>query len=353
MGSLALVAALAASSGLASIDTTQSRHTLNFGANLHATKHYATAHADHPSIASFEQGEGAPLALVASFTQALGGSAVVDPSAAGRLVADAFVKHLHPQANYQLQSAVFSEGNQVFSAHYQQMVYNPFASTDSPVVNGLLNVNVDTATNQIVSFGDSTWRGREECTKLPPSALQDAAQQVFGAQPDYAGSMKCEKVCTGAEVPEDSFLVDPRVSLISLLRLGNPSLDALSQPVAKIIESIHAQHVLQPDGQLTVHLNDVPGAVEQVPAKLAYVQTDDSLELVWSLEYHSEANWYEAHVQAVSSIANDEPAPLLVADWIKDAHDDGDHVDNAQYRVFHWGLNDPVCLHATFCLARV
>lgn len=347
--SLALGAAVAALAGLssASLSFEHQRHTLNFGANLDSHKHYGSAHSPN-SAASI-------LAFAGATAARADGSDSAETTA--EAISRNFVGHLHPKAEFKVQSQVYSPHNKVLSTHYVQQVYDPFTHASVDVVNGLINVNVDTTTGEIISYGDSAWRGRQVCSEALPGYQHPGQQHVLGA----SGQQKtCETVYTGKEAATSEFIPDPRLAMISFLRIGNPSLAELDQNTLDLLESIHIvpSETLAPTDapaaadQVWGFLHNVPGAVEPVPAKLAYVQTEDDLELVWSLEYQSESNWYEAHMAAVITPESEEPAPLLVADWMKDSpasehrqhkgEDKKEHVDVPLYRVFHWGLNDPV-----------
>ncbi|KAF9510739.1 hypothetical protein BS47DRAFT_1347560 [Hydnum rufescens UP504] len=89
-------------------------------------------------------------------------------------------------------------------------------------------------------------------------------------------------------------------------------------------------------------IEDVPGAVNPVNAKLVYVQSpnfhETKLTLAWKFEVEMQDNWYEAYMDAshVSRIhtvidwASDTPAPKPSPVPLEPS-----------YRVWSWGINDP------------
>lgn len=337
-----LLGALAGLSG-ASLTFDHQRHTVNFGAEL-PHKHYAAAHHE-----SSEDAISAFLAATSGFRSASAAAAAGQASA--EATSRDFVRHLHPNADFKVQSQVYSAHNKVLSTHYVQQVYDPITRATRDVVNGLVNVNVDTTSGDILSYGDSAWKGRVVCSDLNNHVA--AQQQVLGQTSDEP---TCETIYTGNEAKDSEFVPDPRLAMISFLRIGNPSLAELDQDTLALLETIqvvpHESMDVSGEDQPWGYLHNVPGAVEPVSAKLAYVQTqDEGLDLVWSLEYQSNSNWYEAHMKAVLTPEADEPAPLLVADWMKDSpapkpDNKKAHEDVPLYRVFPWGMNDPVSRHA-------
>ncbi|KAG8759100.1 Fungalysin/Thermolysin Extracellular metalloproteinase 5 [Serendipita sp. 396] len=90
------------------------------------------------------------------------------------------------------------------------------------------------------------------------------------------------------------------------------------------------------------YLHNVPGTVNPVRARLAYVQTpaeDDTTELalVWKLEVEMENNWYEAAVRVA------DPSVIVeVVDWASDAGASPERLGGS-YNVWKWGINDPEC----------
>ncbi|KAG8846517.1 Fungalysin/Thermolysin Extracellular metalloproteinase 5 [Serendipita sp. 411] len=90
------------------------------------------------------------------------------------------------------------------------------------------------------------------------------------------------------------------------------------------------------------YLHNVPGTVNPVRARLAYVQTpaeDDTTELalVWKLEVEMENNWYEAAVRVA------DPSVIVeVVDWASDAGTSPERLGGS-YNVWKWGINDPEC----------
>lgn len=233
-----------------------------------------------------------------------------------------------------LQLCDLSDPGFSFHSHYVQQV------NGKDIINALVNVNVDLGTGQVLSYGDSAWSGHKSCTEAPSNG-----QMVFSIEPECS---------TTLSVPIPEQILDPRLALVSFISLGNPDSFNPDGDIEDITVSTAPRDA--------VVLHNVPGALQPVPAKLAYVQSESGLDLVWSFEYKSENNWYEAHVRAV-----DEPESLLVVDWQKDYAgslreprlgkgerfwDDSaaDEIElekqeeerkDAIYRVFAWSVNDP------------
>jgi extracellular elastinolytic metalloproteinase len=90
------------------------------------------------------------------------------------------------------------------------------------------------------------------------------------------------------------------------------------------------------------YLSNVPGTVNPVRARLAWVQTptedgQTELALVWKLEVEMENNWYEAAV----SVA--DPSTIVeVVDWASDVGAEPERFGGT-YNVWKWGINDPDC----------
>jgi hypothetical protein len=80
-----------------------------------------------------------------------------------------------------------------------------------------------------------------------------------------------------------------------------------------LLNTISVSHSITGE-EASIKLLNVPGAVEDVPAKLSYIQREDgSLALTWSFEYQMNDSWYEAHISAAQD-ASDAAVPLMVVD---------------------------------------
>jgi extracellular elastinolytic metalloproteinase len=88
-------------------------------------------------------------------------------------------------------------------------------------------------------------------------------------------------------------------------------------------------------------IEHLPGAVNPVPDKLVYVQSQDGaltkLTLAWKLEVEMEDNWYEAYMDAMY------PSHIhSVIDWASDAAIAPiPKTPIPTYNVWKWGINDP------------
>lgn len=169
-----------------------------------------------------------------------------------------------------------------------------------------------------------------------------------------------ESCITSLDVAIPDQILDPRLALVSFISIGNPEASLVDFDIRDI--SIAQARTNNPD-VAAVTLHNVPGALQPVPASLAYLQSESGeLDLVWSFEYKSTDNWYEAHVKAT-----DEAESLMIVDWQKDyvgklneprmgqaerfwAEEDvveeevkqpSTERGDAIYRVFAWSVNDP------------
>lgn len=177
------------------------------------------------------------------------------------------------------------------------------------MVDGLLNINVDTLSKSIISYGDSAFVPTAPCKSGSTPALK---QFFFGAAPAQDESKRC--TVSAREVVEvDAVPIDPRLAMAQFLLQAAPGLLADHESLDDLVNTISVSHSFDGDSS-KVQLLNVPGAVEDVPAKLSYVQREDgSLALTWSFEYQTNENWYEAHISAAQD-AKDVATPLLVVD---------------------------------------
>lgn len=344
---LRLLAAIGAAQAMllpqAQSTSSTGRHSISHGPILeHASYHVAAIdQSASPELIAFNADTASLSSLVSLY-------AVDQPEERGASIANAFVGSLHRDKTFRVQSSYHSEASNMyvfplyhmssltiycsFHSHYVQQI------NGKDIVNALVNVNVDLSTGQVLSYGNSAWSGHKSCTEPANNG-----QMVFSTQ---------EECTTTLSVPIPEQILDPRLALVSFISLGNP--ESFSPEIDDITVSTAPTD--------SVILDNVPGALQPVPAKLAYVQSEAGLDLVWSFEYKSENNWYEAHVRAV-----DEPESLLVVDWQKDYAgslreprlgkserfwDDEDVLaiqeelkeeekKDAIYRVFAFGVNDP------------
>ena len=339
-----LLGSLAASA--TALHSHHQRPSLNFGSN---TPRKVTADASHPVLSAFN-------ANAASFVSAanVGASAFET----GLSVAESFLKQLHPQQEFRLQSKTRSAGGSVVHAYYVQVVGG------RDVVDGLVNINVDTASGAIISYGDSAFAptSAAACITAPVAGAHSGSQFVFGSANAAASSAEKCTLAAKQTVDVQAAPIDPRAAIVSFLLQAAPSHLAAFSSLDDLVEGISVIQTLhsESDGSgYDVRLAGVPGAVKEVPAKLSYIQREDgTLALTWSFEYESQENWYEAHVSAGQD-APDSATPLMVVDWVRDAPSHGGHDDDTSkpspkkpepkpepkleysYKVFPWSVNDP------------
>ena len=175
------------------------------------------------------------------------------------------------------------------------------------MIDGLVNVNVDTVTGQIISYGDSAFVPTTACKSGSAPSLK---QFVFGSSSPVE-----DKQCTVAAkevIDTDAMPIDPLLAMANFVLQAAPSLLAEHRSLDDLVNAITVSHSLTEEGG--TKLLNVPGAIEDVPAKLSYVQREDgSLALTWSFEYQMDNAWYEAHISAAQD-AKDSAVPLMVVD---------------------------------------
>ena len=177
------------------------------------------------------------------------------------------------------------------------------------VIDGLVNINVDTTTGQIISYGDSAFVPTVPCKSGSAPLLN---QMVFGVSSGAAE----KKLCTGSAkevVDTNAAPIDPRLAMANFILQAAPGLLDEHRSLDDLLNTISVSHSITGE-EASIKLLNVPGAVEDVPAKLSYIQREDgSLALTWSFEYQMNDSWYEAHISAAQD-ASDAAVPLMVVD---------------------------------------
>ncbi|KDQ09747.1 hypothetical protein BOTBODRAFT_137541 [Botryobasidium botryosum FD-172 SS1] len=259
------------------------------------------------------------------------------------------------------------------------------------LVNGLEvadgDINLNIFKGQVISLGDSFYRGptpefdghptshsidqhTEFCERLATRQRVAQSSQVVldnQAQP-YAWDEDHESLSTNygincnthplrqqsttlahPDIPEP----DPRRAALLFMIAAHPDhgvaeslLSNLNAEVEKISVA-YETHFVGEHAQPMAILSNVPGTVNPVKARLAYVQSPESegsqktvLHLVHKLEVEMKDNWYEAAVDAKN------PTIIRsVVDWASDSpvptHVESDSKPKGTYKVWKFGINDP------------
>jgi hypothetical protein len=220
-----------------------------------------------------------------------------DPRERGQAIAEAFVAQLHPSLEFRFETGALSATNGVYSAHLIQR------HNKRDVVTGVINVNIDVATGVVLSYGDAAHLdpGHRTASSQRCQGLQDkldgldkgAGQQIVLGAPVLSASngVRAELDACLAERP-----VDPRAALVAFLVpiRSATGVHAISPGVDidAIVEQMVIEHPLHGSGaENRVRIHNVPGAEEPVDARLAYIEHEGELKLVWSFIYRSADNW--------------------------------------------------------------
>ena len=221
------------------------------------------------------------------------------------------------------------------------------------VIDATVNINVDEATGQILSYGDASHVDRcaeleHRFTRTAEAAIERASARVGGlvmqatpgaaaasaedtfaaimtehAEQDMADLAACVSPFVAragvADVRHDE-IVDPRRAMIRFLaQTDGVNLLSADADIDALVDAITIEHSFQPEGSAAenrITLLNVPGAEAPVPARLAYVRDPETqkLALVWRFEYQSRDNHYEAGVAA----QGEDGRTLYAVDWVRD-----------------------------------
>ncbi|SCV68477.1 BQ2448_598 [Microbotryum intermedium] len=340
---IALPAAAAGARPSAIVGESTPRKSINFGPHVPA-KHHTSASPD-ASIAMWNASPfKASFGVVPSALQ-LDGASSTASNIVGAAVAQAFVESLHPSSQFRLVNGYVSKHTNVYHAHFLETI----GGID--VANGNVNVNIDLDSNEIVSYGDSSyassnvgssssssaasWKAKvaswaAEAEESAVEALNAASQTVFGENgPQNQKSHHLEMYASPPLVPEGKMTRvvrkvstkpnDPRHGLLTFLAVQSPNSDLsdllVSAPPAELVDSLKVERV---DGAAHTHtILNAPSVLEPVKATLTYVHDGKKLQLAWKYEILSDDNQYEAYVQADATVSGDEEV-FLVVDWVRD-----------------------------------
>lgn len=188
--------------------------------------------------------------------------------------------------------------------------------------------SIDLDTNEILSYGDSSFAKHNKSVHETVSSWKDNVQrwagQAVGQQvvlggndgvKDYSSPPLIARNMASNELP------DPRAGLLTFLAVQSPSTELtnvlLAAPRRTIIDRMTLETNLNgPANSFTI--NGVPSALEPVKTELTYVHNGDKLQLAWKYVLKTEDNMYEAYVAADKSVASGDEETLLVIDWVRD-----------------------------------
>lgn len=238
------------------------------------------------------------------------------------------------------------------------------------LINGLEvadgNINLNIFNGQVISYGDSFYRGDRPTFGVDPAQNEGATtysqsvycqqlgnelerrqeqlngfmassgQVVFGANPqlqeyidEHIAPVTALYSSNCALIPTDFHasgeLASPAKAALLFMLSAHPDQsfsDSIKNNFDKFLKGITSSfepHHLHDAAQPVEILHNVPGTTGPVKARLAYVQTPTDtgktlLNLVWKLEVEMQDNWYEAAVSASN------PTKIVeVVDWASDA----------------------------------
>ena len=158
---------------------------------------------------------------------------------------------------------------------------------------------------------------------------------------------------------------DPRRAALYFMIAAHPdasAVDELTRDFDQVLDRMsvaYENHLVGPDAHPTAIISGLPGALNAVKARTAYIQTptesgETELHATWKLEVEMADNWYEAYVSAA------DPSTIVsVVDWASDSPmprsgsalnaleaklATGKPVETKSagtYKVWKWGINDP------------
>ncbi|GAA6036579.1 hypothetical protein JCM8097_001235 [Rhodosporidiobolus ruineniae] len=316
------------------------RKSINFGPTVHTAHH--SEHAPSPQLSAWNNVRAAD--GLASFSSKCGDGRLDALRCVGVELATSFVKTLHPDdAEFELTDAFTSKHNGLFHAHFRQVV------AGIPVANGNLNVNVDLATGEILSYADSSFAANKKAAGSSGKDLwksrvaswatgaveqvEQAEQMVFGGK-NYADSgpqgSKAKRAIEGAKV------ADPRHGLLTFLTVQTTSevqaRRILSQPRSQLMTQLWIREPLDESHDLLI--DGTPEGLEPTKATLTYVHEGEKLVLTWKFEHQSDDNMYEAYMTADAGIAPGDEEALMVVDWIRDFRPTGGELGSEVMALF-------------------
>ncbi|KAI8588933.1 Fungalysin metallopeptidase-domain-containing protein [Geranomyces variabilis] len=220
-----------------------------------------------------------------------------------------------PTADLRVSSEHTSDHNGVTHVYLQQY------SDGFEIANGVGNVNLD-ASGAILSFGNSFF------TRPPPrlhtsgrGGTRGGSQVLFvNDADDNDGELPSSSA--GNVYIISQLKLGPADAVLSVARLLNMEIDDSK------LREVPVDQFAPGSGEVpTFAVRGAPFALNDIPAKLKWIQDNDGrdLRLVWDLEVEMIDNWYNAFVDT----AHGEVVQLI--DWVSDA----------SYNVYPLGINDP------------
>jgi len=345
-------AALLSIAFLASATAHSTRKSLGFGPR-HPNARYVT----EPQIASSFAAHTDPLDVARAFLQA------------------------YTDSDYYIRDDSYTDKNTgVTHVYVRQRVQG------LEVADGDINLNI--RDGRVLSFGDSFFRGSVPSSGVHPTTSHathcaDFAGErmaVAGGDPQFvlaeiseahedmfahncARPLAAVQEAATADSRKDTH--DPRRAALYFMIAAHPDSSAVAQLTRDFDATLdrmtvaYEHHFVGQDAHATAVISGLPGAVNPVKARVAYVQTpteDNKTELhaTWRLEVEMADNWYEAYVSAA------DPSTIVsVVDWASDSPMPraggklnaleaklamGQPVQSSRagsYKVWKWGINDP------------
>ena len=192
-----------------------------------------------------------------------------------------------------------------------------------------------------VDDGDPTWSNGQTVIGRPRSVFQSS--HINCNTFDFVLKAREASLAKAADMG------NPRAALLHFMIAAHPE-PAVAEAIHEFFDGFmetmpgRFEHSLTGTLQSQVEIiENVPGTVNPVKAKLVYVQSptchETKLTLAWKLEVEMQDNWYEAYMDAshISRIHT-------VIDWASDAPaliPTPKPSLEPSYRVWAWGINDP------------
>ncbi|GAA6026132.1 hypothetical protein JCM11491_000889 [Sporobolomyces phaffii] len=310
------------------------RKSINFGPRPAVDLHDADA---NPSLALAAWNRDANFASRSRFASAC--DAFVDaevPRCIGSELAAAFVESLHPRATFRLVDGVVSSHTNLFHGHFVELL------DGVPIANSNLNVNVNLATGDVVSYGDSSFakstgsRDIDDAKANTRKWASSSAQIVLDNGPQHE-DLLAEYASppfdpASSSRPTTLRASDPRHGLLTFLSMqsNNVELDRHleSAPRSHLAAQLSTTRVAGTAHDVLIH--GVPDAASPsdapTKASLVYVHDGDDVKLAWKYEYQSQDNMYEAYLSADADAQPGEEQPLMVVDWVRDLRPTGGEI---------------------------
>ncbi|QRV95966.1 extracellular metalloproteinase MEP [Ceratobasidium sp. AG-Ba] len=292
-------------------------------------------------------------------------------------VARAFL-HSYIDSEYFIRNDSYTDGNTGITHVYVRQLINGFEVADG-------NINLNVRDGQILSFGDSFFRGSPQSISSRPmmshasycgglahvseAAAQTNTQVTFSDKTrarDEAYMRVCAQplAAVKAAIARDSCSTcdELRRAALYFMIAAHPDelvVDALANEFEAVRHGIHVTHELDQDLRASFLVSGLPGALSPVKARVVYLQIptesgNTKLHATWRLEIEMADNWYEAYMSV------NEPSVIVsVIDWAADSPTPrldghlnaleakigmgppGAHSKTGSYKVWKWGINDP------------